>query len=151
MSKATISNGRRLMILRGQSSTCSSLSSLTYSHPSSHAWSWTSPVGSIFSRFHNDKATSGKDTGSQSRSGFTFSRSLEWFLQYTRPICWTLLSVKWKVSWQIFWFKNRSSPVACALDFTFQFDWWLNREAWLNSTIHLVNATSLLWGRNLQT
>ena len=99
MSKATISNGRRLMILRRQSSTCSSLSSLTYSHPSSHAWWWTSPVGSIFSRFHNDKATSGKDTGSQSRSGFTFSRSLEWFLQYTRPTCWTLLSVKWKVSW----------------------------------------------------
>jgi len=34
--------------------------------------------------------------------------------------------------------------IACALDFTFKFDWWLNRDAWLNSTIHLVNATSLL-------
>ena len=32
--------------------------------------------------------------------------------------------------------------VACALDFTFQFDWWLNREAWLNSTNHVLNATN---------
>ena len=39
MSRATISNGRRLMILGGQSSTCSSLCSSTYSQPSSHAWS----------------------------------------------------------------------------------------------------------------
>jgi len=41
--------------------------------------------------------------------------------------------------------------IACALDFTFQFDWWLDREAWLNSTLNattlqspiLVNTTAL--------
>merc|ERR1711971_1445766 len=47
--------------------------------------------------------------------------------------------------------------IACALDFTFQFDWWLDREAWLNSTLissdfanfstalqsTLINTTSL--------
>ena len=38
-------------------------------------------------------------------------------------------------------------PVACALDFTFQFDWWLDREAWLNSTLtssDFVNSTMAL-------
>ena len=71
------------------------------------------------------------------------SKSLGWFWQSTRPTCWTLHSAKWKVSSEIFGFDNfDSSSVACALDFTFQFDWWLNREAWLNSTNHVFNSTN---------
>ena len=30
--------------------------------------------------------------------------------------------------------KRQFHAAACALDFTFQFDWWLDRENWINST-----------------